>query len=135
MCIPASNPWMAGAMQIAFQPVSQVTVSGNPIDGFYAVAAANASAFNGNDGLGDWGRAMYRPWAATGSYDTGGKWVTVTVPVSEFTFNKDGNGATKQLSSEYDFASLTMFVVGGGVAGKECAPVIKIDNIRAVPVK
>ena len=61
--------------------------------------------------------------------------MTVTVPVSEFTFNKDGNGATQQLSSELDFASLTMFVVGGGVAGKECAPVIKIDNIRAVPVK
>ena len=135
MCIPASNPWMAGAMQIAFQPITQVTVSGEPVDGYDKVGKANASAFNGDNGLGDWGRAMYRPWAATGSYDTGGKWVTVTVPVSEFTFNKDGNGATKQLSSELDFASLTMFVVGGGVAGKECAPVIKIDNIRAVPVK
>ena len=61
--------------------------------------------------------------------------MTVTVPMSDFTYNKDGAGATKQFSSEHDFASLTMFVVGGGVAGKECAPVIKIDNIRAVPAK
>lgn len=135
MCIPASNPWMAGAMQIAFQPISQVTVSGNPVEGYDVVGGANAGAFNGDNGLGDWGRAMYRPWASTGSYDTGGKWVTVTVPVSEFTFNKDGNGAAQMLSSEFDFASLTMFVVGGGIAGKECAPIIKIDNIRAVPVK
>lgn len=135
MCIPASNPWMAGAMQIAFQPVSQVTVSGNAIDGFDAVAGANAGAFNGDNGLGGWGRALYRPWVSTGSYDTAGKWVTVTVPMSDFTYNKDGAGATKQFSSEHDFASLTMFVVGGGVAGKECAPVIKIDNIRAVPAK
>ena len=36
-------------------------------------------------------------------------------------------------SKSEDFASLTIFVVGGGVNGIECTPVIKIDNIRAVP--
>ena len=34
-----------------------------------------------------------------------------------------------------DFASLTMFVVGGGVNGTECKPIIKMDNIRVVPNK
>ncbi|WP_373277783.1 glycan-binding surface protein [Segatella baroniae] len=34
-----------------------------------------------------------------------------------------------------DFTSLTIFIVGGGVNGKECKPIVKIDNIRAVPYK
>lgn len=138
MCIPAETPWMACAMQIAFQPITQVTVSGNPVDGYDTVGAANAHIFNNEDEkgvFGNWARAMYRPWEATGSYDTGGKWVTVTVPISEFTYNKDGGAATMSMSSYKDFASLTMFVLGGGVAGTKCTPIIKIDNIRAVPAK
>ncbi len=136
MNIPAETPWKAGAMQIVFQPVSQVTISGNPIDGFDAVAGANAYAFNGeqND-LGNWSRALYRPWEASGEYHTDGKWITVTIPMSEFSFNKDGGPATMPISSPNDFASLTMFVLGGGVTGAECCPIIKIDNIRAVPSK
>jgi hypothetical protein len=113
-----------------------VTISGNPIDGFDAVAGANAYAFNGeqND-LGNWSRALYRPWEASGEYHTDGKWITVTIPMSEFSFNKDGGPATMPISSPNDFASLTMFVLGGGVTGAECCPIIKIDNIRAVPSK
>lgn len=136
MFIPSSTPWKAGAMQIAFQPVSQVTLSGNPIDGYDTVAGANAYAFNGeqND-LGNWSRALYRPWEATGEYHTADEWITVTIPISEFSYNKDGGAATMPLSSEKDFGSLTMFVLGGGVTGAECCPIIKIDNIRAVPNK
>ena len=33
MCIPSSNPWSAGAMQICFEGYDKVTLSGNPIDG------------------------------------------------------------------------------------------------------
>jgi hypothetical protein len=36
---------------------------------------------------------------------------------------------------EEDFASLTIFIVGGGVNGTECNPYIMIDNIRAIPNK
>ncbi len=80
-------------------------------------------------------RALYRPWTATGSYDTGGKWITVTIPIaSSFVYDYDGSGLTFNLKEE-DFAGLTIFVVGGGVNGEECQPIIKIDNIRVVPNK
>ena len=135
MYVPKDNPWQAGAMQIAFQGVDQVTLSGNPIEGFSSVAGANAKIFNGDDGMGVYGRAMYRPWTSTGSYDTGNEWKTVTVPLTNFTYDREGKTATKTFSSDKDFGSLTIFVVGGGVNGTECKPIIKIDNIRVVPNK
>ena len=136
MYIPSSNPWSAGAMQIAFEGYDKVTLSGNPIDGYTGtVAGANAKIFNGEDGMGSWGRAMYRPWTTTGSYDTGNKWVTVTIPLTSFTLDNKGATTDKIPSSAAYFASLTMFVTGGGVNGTECKPIIKIDNIRVVPNK
>lgn len=136
MYIPTSNPWSAGAMQICFAGYDKVTLSSNPIEGFDGVVAgANAKVFNGEDGLGAYGRALYRPWMDTGSYDTGDKWVTVTVPISNFTLDRLGAAAESVPSSPGDFASLTFFVVGGGVNGTECTPIIKLDNIRAVPNK
>ena len=133
--IPSSNPWSAGAMQIGFEGVDMVTLSGNPIDGYTNVAGANAYMFNGEgtNGEGDFGRAMYRPWTTSGSYDTGDQWVTVTIPLTDFTYNRTGGSATAVPNSPDDFASLTIFVVGGGVNGTECYPIFKIDNIRAVP--
>lgn len=135
MYIPSSNPWSAGAMQIAFEGVDMVTLSGNPIDGYTNVAGANAYIFNGEgtNGEGDFGRALYRPWTTSGSYHTNDQWVTVTVPLTSFTYNRTGGSATSVPNSPDDFASLTIFVVGGGVNGTECTPIFKIDNIRAVP--
>lgn len=135
MYIPSSNPWSAGAMQIAFEGVDMVTLSGNPIDGYTNVAGANAYIFNGEgtNGEGDFGRALYRPWTTSGSYHTNDQWVTVTVPLTSFTYNRTGGSATSVPNSADDFASLTIFVVGGGVNGTECTPIFKIDNIRAVP--
>lgn len=136
MYIPSAYPWMAGAMQIAFEGVDKVTLSGNPITDESDVAGANAYVFNGEDSegvLGDWGRALYRPWTTTGSYDTGDQWITVTIPIKNFSYTRTGGAATLMPSTMKDFASLTMFVVGGGVNGTECTPIIKIDNIRVVP--
>lgn len=80
-------------------------------------------------------RALYRPWTTTGSFDTGDQWITVTLPIaSSFVYNFDGSGLPFSLQ-EKDFASLTIFVIGGGVNGTECNPLIKIDNIRAIPNK
>lgn len=134
--IPSSNPWSAGAMQIAFEGFDMVTISGNPIEGYNGyVAGAQAYIFNG-DGTrdeGSFGRAMYRPWTTSGSYHTNDQWVTVTIPLTSFTYDRLGAAATSVPNSPDDFASLTIFVMGGGVNGTECTPIFKIDNIRAVP--
>lgn len=145
MCIPAANAWKAGAMQIIFAPTDYVTLSGNSPDvygdevkGANNIFFRDAEAFEGDSYFKEKNplpRALYRPWTSTGSYDTGGKWITVTIPIaSSFVYSFDGSGLTFNLK-ESDFASLTMFVVGGGVNGTECQPIIKIDNIRVIPNK
>lgn len=136
MYIPSASPWMAGAMQISFEGIDKVTISGNPVDGYTTVGGANAYAFNGEQfGLGKWGRALYRPWTETGSFDTNNEWITVTIPLTSFTFDKDGGQADNVPNKPTDFASLTIFVLGGGITGTECTPYIKLDNIRVVPNK
>lgn len=137
MYIPSASPWKSGAMQIAFEGYDRVTISGNAIDGWTGtIKGANAHIFNGEDNQGNYGRAMYRPWTATGSYDTNNEWITVTIPLNTFIYDvKGGTTGVVPPKSAADFASLTIFVMGGGITGEECTPVIKIDNIRAVPNK
>lgn len=119
MCIPASNPWMAGAMQIIFSGNDQVTMQ-----------TANNTFFNNDTG---YPRALYRPWISTGSYDTADGWVTVTLPIADsFVYDQKGEKAKIALTEDH-FTGLTIFVWGGGISGTECNPIIKIDNIRAVP--
>ena len=132
MYIPSANPWMAGSMQLIVGGVDKVTdgaAGAIDIDG-NTTAGANNTWFNGNV----LPRGLYIPWAATGSYDTGDEWLTVTVPYSNFIYGADGTAATGSLSAS-DFTSLTIFVWSGGLKGTDCSPVIKIDNIRAVPNK
>lgn len=135
MFVPSSSPWSAGAMQLCFEGIDRLSYSGYPISGFTEVGAPNAMAFNGENGRGTWGRAMYRPWVNTGSFDTDDKWITVTIPLANFNFDRTGAIAEQLATSAADFASFTMFVVGGGVNGTECTPIIKVDNIRVVPNK
>ena len=130
--IPKANPWSAGSMQLIVGGVDKITgaAAGIPdIDGTI-VAGANNTFFNGND----LPRGLYTPWVTTGSFDTADEWITVTVPYSNFIYGSDGTVAKGSLSAS-DFTSLTIFVWSGGHTGTECHPVIKIDNIRAVPVK
>jgi hypothetical protein len=92
---------------------------------------------------GDLSRALYMPWNNDDkSYDTGDKWVTVTIPLADFNRDWDGNALNSTFTSVDDFASLTIFVVKGGYNdksvipdGKDGHPIIKIDNIRVVPYK
>ena len=126
MCIPEEGKWAAAPMQVIFAGPDKVTIS-----------TANNEFFHANDG---WARAIYAPWKTTGSYDTGGKWVTVTLPIGgqQGVFNKywDGTASSTGPTKADDFASLTIFCVnGGGYEGKDCHPIIRIDNIRAVPNK
>lgn len=131
MYIPSSNPWSAGALQAIFAGTDLVTMGSADTDVFgNAVPGCNNSYFQDNT----LPRGFYRPWTDTGSYDTGNEWITVTMPFSAFTYGFEGDTATRGLQQS-DFASLVLFVVGGGVSGTECAPIIKIDNIRVVPNK
>lgn len=125
MYIPSSNPWKAGAMQVIVGGVDKVTY-GDATDEY---GGCNNTYFNNSE----LPRALYRPWATTGSYDTGDQWVTVTLPIkTQFVYGSEGGVATGTLSAN-DFTSLVIFVWGGGVTGTECTPIIKIDNIRVVP--
>ena len=132
MLVPKDNPWASGAMQIIVGGVEKITNGAagvKDIDG-KTLAGANNTYFH-NDEL---PRGIYRPWEATGSFDTADEWITVTIPISEFKYGFSGAAATGTLTAD-DFTSLTIFVVSGGITGTECNPVIKIDNIRAVPNK
>lgn len=60
--------------------------------------------------------------------------MTVTIPMEDIKYGMTGVAATGSLSAK-SFAGLEFFVMGGGITGKSCKPIIKIDNIRAVAIK
>ena len=128
VCIPASNAWQAGAMQLIFAPTSMISMGNAGTDVYgNTVAGCNNTFFQG--GL---ARGLWRPWTSSEAYHTDGQWVTVSYPLSDCVYDQDGKGASTFLASVEDFASFQMFVWAGGVEGVECTPLIKIDNIRVV---
>lgn len=132
MYIPSSSPWSAGAMQVIFAGTDRVSMGSAGTDIYGNTVAGSNNGYFQTEVL---PRALYRPWTESGSYHTDDQWITVSLPIaSTFTYAYEGGTATGTLS-ESDFASLVIFVVGGGVKGTECTPLIKIDNIRAVPNK
>ena len=114
--IPSSNPWTNLSMQCIFSGDEQVTL-----------VTANNTFFHDVD----YPRGLWTPWRATGSYDTGGKWVTVTLPLSTFKYREDGTPASTPLEAK-NFTGLTLFIWNGVTSGTTCHPIIRIDNIRAV---
>ena len=125
--IPASNPWSAGALQVLFvnnKRCANDTWQNNT----YIHTSANGGP--------DLCRGIYNPWVTskTGSFDTEGKWITVTMPISDFKYNMDGSKGDVPITPE-SFDSFTMWPIGGGIIGKECKPIIRYDNIRIVPIK
>lgn len=114
--IPASNPWTNLSMQCLFTGDEQVTN-----------ATANNTFFHDVD----YPRALWTPWSQTGSYDTGGKWTTVTIPISNFKYLETGVASTTALDAS-NFTGLTLFIWNGVKSGTTCHPIIRIDNIRAV---
>ena len=136
MCIPKDYPWQAGPMQIMFAGIDKVSNR----DGSQFTAGANNDWYHNPQ---EWPRAIYMPWNNNdGSYDTDGKWITVTIPFTDFIYRCDGKKATSSFGSVEDFASITFFVWKGAIEdasvlpdGTKCTPIIKIDNIRVVPNK
>ena len=115
--IPTSNPWMGASMQLMFSNSSWVS-NDNMNNNYFSDDAVP--------------RALWTPWQGTGSYDTGDKWLTISIPLSEFTLTPSGNVcATKFDSSCLDGFAL---FVWSGISGAECQPIIAIDHIRVVPM-
>ncbi len=130
MYIPSSSPWSAGAMQIIFAGTDRVTYGNGGTDVYGNTIAGPNNSYIQDSTL---PRALYRPWTTSGTYSTEDEWVTVSLPISSnFIYDFDGNVSSGTLNED-DFASLVIFVCGGGVEGTECTPLFKIDNIRAVP--
>lgn len=124
--VPTSNPWMAEGMQIRFTSLDEVSMSNQTQDYVWNDDESHEE--------GKAPRGVWVPWEETGSYDTNNQWVTVTFKMSEF--NKLVSGLASDTEFTQDrFAGLSIFLRGGGVDGKECEPIICIDNIRVVPVE
>ena len=122
--VPTSNPWMAEGMQIRFTSLDEVSMSNQTQDYIWNESHEEGKA----------PRGVWVPWEETGSYDTNNQWVTVTLKMSEF--NKLVSGLASDTEFTQDrFAGLSIFLRGGGVDGKECEPIICMDNIRVVPVE
>ena len=115
--IPSSNPWTGASMQLMFSS-SAVVSNDNMNNTYFSVDSVP--------------RALWTPWQATGSYDTGDRWLTISVPLSEFTLTPDGRAcATKFDASWLDGFAL---FVWSGFSGSACEPIIAIDHIRVVPM-
>ncbi|MCF0202821.1 MAG: hypothetical protein HUK08_05590, partial [Bacteroidaceae bacterium] len=123
--IPSTNPWKSGSMQILFVNNQQCAN-----DDWQNNTYIHTSASGGLDLC----RGLYRPWVEKGSYDTGNDWVTVTIPLSDFTYNADGTPGKVALSEE-SFDSFIIWPWSGGVNGTACTPIFRYDNIRVVPIK
>ena len=142
MCIPKDNSWSAAPMQIYFGSVSQVSNSGAGVQDIYGnvLAGGNNTFFHDQGKL---ARALYMPWQNTEDklYNTEGKWVTVTIPLTDFVYDYDGNKGLSYTGVN-DFSAFNIFVIKGAYndasvlpTGVDCNPIIKIDNIRVVPNK
>lgn len=112
--VPSAHPWGVGGLQFIWM--------------------GDDAASNSKHSDPTFPRGMWRPWV-DGMYDTGDKWVTVTIPFTEFCYDQKYN----KISTMEDVSllnGLTIFVLEGSAdGGKECDPWIAIDNIRVVPVK
>lgn len=135
MYIPEENPWKAGALQVLPAAITVVTngeTGAKDKDG--NVLGGCNNKYIGDDGA-KYPRALYTPWA-NGLTHTGGKWITVTIPMSTILYQSDGKLTEGEPVNASSFDSLVLFLCGsGGKTGADCKPILKIDNIRAVPIK
>ncbi len=147
ICIPEDRPWsgsatdpMAGTpMEIIFAPTSKVhngaagatDMAGNVLGG------QNNSYFHDDKSF---PRAFYRPWssAENGVFHTGGKWITVSLPIAaNWIYNYEGEIVNATLSKDFfaGFQILFWYGKSDDVEVKPCTPIIKLDNFRVVPMK
>ncbi|MBR1548311.1 MAG: IPT/TIG domain-containing protein [Prevotella sp.] len=141
--IPKDNPWSAAPLQVYFGGVDKITMNNAGVKDIYSntLAGCNNTFFHEQ---GSMPRGLYMPWKDTEDklFHTDGKWITVTMPLSDFIYDYDGSKLTTGYTSVNDFCSFNMFVIKGDYNSKtalpdgvECTPILKIDNIRVVPNK
>ena len=106
------EPWTCCALQLVF-------------------TSWDTSGTNGYYSEESYPRGLWMPWTTTGAYQTDG-WVTVTVPMSEFKYNR--TGAVLEPNGVGFWGGLSLFLYAGGVTGVKCDTEMWIDNIRVVPV-
>ncbi len=118
--IPSSTPWTLCSLNILFTPAS--------------IFGDNTYLF-GEDDPYPYPRAMWTPWqSAGGSYDTGDKWQTVTIPLSELNKDRSLNPCNRKMTAD-DFAGLSMIVAWGPFSEATNVPVtMALDNIRVAPL-
>jgi hypothetical protein len=133
MMVPSANPWNNTPMMICFGGVDLITFGAVTTDIYgNQCAGQNNTYMSGEEAP----RYFYKPWEATGSFDTADKWVTVTIPLAEANKGWSGTAATKEITDD-SFSSLWLFICNGGLELPDatCTPIIRIDNIRVVPIK
>lgn len=120
--VPKSTPWMFCALNILFTP--------------YDIHDDNTYYFN--DGEEAHPRAMWCPWynnGSFGSFDTADRWVTVSIPLTDFTKDRYMGTAQRKITPA-DFAGLSMIVAWGYNTEIKATPVtIALDNIRIAPLE
>ena len=119
LMVPTSNPWMCQSLQLMFSSEAVVS-NANPNNNFFTDMS--------------FPRALYTPWIVPGTFDTGDKWKTVTVPLTEFIYCHDGSSCSTSFDKSY-LAGFSLFLYSGPANGTDCDPVLAIDNIRVVPAQ
>jgi len=133
--INPSEAWTGCPMQIIVSGGQHVSFGNAGVKDIYGVTLAGSNNTYFHDELISLPRYLWRPWSSTGSFDTNGEWITVTIPFSEFTQYFDGSLATGTLTPDC-FANIEFFFAGGTEnEGTPCSPIVYVDNIRAVPAK
>ena len=107
------KPWTAGWMQFIFSPWNNAN---NSIDADNTVP-----------------RGFWRPWWDNGkAFQTDG-WITVTLPLSGFTYNPQGTVNNLKLNYPAGCGSLTIFCYGPPLVENVDSPMaIAIDNVRVI---
>lgn len=115
------NPWTG--LCFAVQPTSLETVSAaNNNNQYYATVASY----------------LYEPFIAEPNFTTNGEWITITMPLTEFT--KTIEGKSIDAPKVEDLAGLTIRWAGAGTATDVNAlpkmqPKLYFDNVRLVEMK
>lgn len=118
--IPTSTPWTICSLNILFTPAT--------------IFGENDYYFGEEDPY-PYPRAMWTPWQSNGgSFDTGDKWQTVTIPLTDLNKDRYMNACARKMTSD-DFAGLSMIVSWGPYSEETNVPVtMALDNIRVAPL-